>query len=129
LHQAQDHEQHGCNYTDLRIVWEQAEQKGGDGHSDHRERERRLAADVITDMSEHQATDRPHQKTGREDPEGSDQRSNRVLGRKEMLAERLCEVAIDGKVVPFHNITGDTSNNEAPHCRCISHTHTIHPPS
>ena len=62
-------------------------------------------------MSEHQATDWPHQKTRSEDTEGGDQRSNGVIGRKEMLADGLREIAIDGKVVPFHDIPGDPSDN------------------
>src|ERR1700730_9243843 len=64
-------------------------------------------------MTKDQTAEGPHQEPRGEDAERRQQRRNRVFCREELPPDHGSEIAVDGKIVPFHHIAGDPGENGA----------------
>jgi len=101
LRQAQEHEQRGSPETQRRVRGQEADQRGAHAHRGHGDEERVLAADQITDVTEHQRAQRAHAKAGAEGREAGEELSGVVAGRKKLLPEEHGEASVQIEIVPL----------------------------
>src|SRR5438874_3041994 len=64
-------------------------------------------------MTKDEAPEGTHDKTCGKDAECCNQRGDRVLRREKMASNYRGEIAVCGKVVPFHHIAGDPGEDRA----------------
>src|SRR5262249_57331307 len=57
---------------------------------------------------------RPHQEAGGEHAEGGDRRRDRIRRWEEVSANGGREIAVDGEIVPLHDVAHGAGGNQAP---------------
>ena len=123
MHQPQQHQQDRCDEADLLVCRQHADQKGWNRHDHDRDGQRQLSAELVADMAKDQAAQWAHQKTRGEHAEGGDQRRGGVFRREEIPANNSGKIAVDGEIIPFHDIAGDPGDDGPSPPR---RTHFIH---
>ena len=72
------------------------------------------AANPIADASKHHTSEGAHQKAGGKGSKGGNQRSVGITGGKKLIAEDANEVAVEGEVVPLHDVANQASQDHPP---------------
>ena len=102
LHDPQQQQQQGCEYADLRGGGQQPHQSGGTAHQEHRQRERLLPADAITDMAEDEAADGPDDEADGEGGERQQRSHQRALiGEEGVVEDQAGRGRVQEEVVPL----------------------------
>jgi hypothetical protein len=114
LDDAQHDQQNRRGDAPLRIRRQQADADRGAGHCENRDDQHLAAADLVADMAEEDATQRPREIADREYAEGHDQRHGRVVVGVEIAADVLRELAVDDEVVEFERAAQTGQQNHAP---------------
>jgi hypothetical protein len=103
LDQAEDHEQHRGENTDLCVARQQTDRDRRRAHPDEAVDQHRLAADLVTEVTEHDSADRPGEEPGREGAERGDRAGQaREAGEEERVEHQRGGGAVEEEVVPFH---------------------------
>ena len=69
-------------------------------------------------MAEDDRAQWPHQKPGGKGPKRCDQAGDRVIRRKKDMSDFIGEKTIDGKVIPFKDVT-DGAGDDKPLMMCF----------
>ena len=99
-----------------RVARQEPDQEGRDRHGGDREGEGRAPAVTVADMADDHAADRPHHVADREHAERGEELGDRILVRKEMLADRGGEVAVDREIVPFEHVADHAGGDDLAVC-------------
>ena len=113
LDEAQDREGDRRADADLLVGRQKSDEKRRHRHGADRKAESSRAPDPITDMAEDEAPDRSHEEPGGENTEAGDERRHAIAGWKELTSDDRGEVAVNGEVVPLHNVAGDPGEDGA----------------
>ena len=114
LHDAQQHQGDRGPKPHLLVSGQDCHGHRGERHGHHREGEGLAAAHPIADAAQHHTSEGANQKAGSKGSECRDQRGVGITGWKELIAEDANEVAVEGEVVPLHDIANQASQDHAP---------------
>ncbi|MNL11620.1 hypothetical protein D3C87_1324600 [compost metagenome] len=115
LDQPQQHQQQRRRITDLVEAGQAAHQESGDADHHQAQLQQALAAEFVTVVTEHQATQRAGQKTHGVEGEGGDDAVDGVVGlAEEQLAENQCRGgAVEKEFIPFGDGAGHRGGDDA----------------
>ncbi|KAG1254690.1 hypothetical protein G6F65_016942 [Rhizopus arrhizus] len=114
LHDPQQDQQNGCPEADGRIGGQQADQHRDRAHHDQRDHQGFLAADLVADVAEDRAAQRPGEEAHRERAQGG-QGSVEARGRreKEFAEHQRGSGGVDVEVVPLDHGTDESGGGRA----------------
>ena len=103
LEQAADEQQDRRSDADGGVRREQADREGRDPHQHQGDDQHLLAADAVTEVAEHHATEGPRDEADRVGAEGEQGRVDRVgLGEEQRSEDQRGGRAVEEEVVPLH---------------------------
>jgi len=118
LHEAQGHEQHRGEHAGLLVGGQQADAERGHAHQHERRHEHGLAAQLVAEVPEDDAAQRPREEADRVGGKGRHRACQRVHVREEQLVEhQRRRRAVEEEVIPLDGGADETGQHHAAHRR------------